>query len=84
MEAIMAKTQHKANGLLISEKQAAKYLSLSPRTLRNWRVRGGGPPFVRISARCIRYRPEDLEAWADGKLRKSTSDMGILRALTTD
>ena len=42
---------------LVNENVAAKYLGLSPRTLQNWRVRGGGPLFVRISNRSIRYRP---------------------------
>ena len=52
------------NAEFITEKQAAKKLALAPRTLRNWRVRGCGPPFIRISARCIRYRVSDIEAWA--------------------
>jgi hypothetical protein len=59
---------------LVCEKQAARTLSVSPRTLRNWRVRGGGPPYVRISARCIRYRSGDLTAWANARLTTSTSD----------
>lgn len=66
---------------LLPEKQAAKLLGLSDRTLRNWRVRGGGPPYVKVSPRCIRYRAADLEAWAAGNLRKSTSDLGILNML---
>lgn len=64
----------------LTEREAALYLSVSASTLRNWRVAGGGPPFVKISARCIRYRRVDLDAWADAKIRKSTSDRGILRA----
>lgn len=65
---------------LINEDKAAKHLSVSKRTLRNWRVRGGGPPFVKISARCIRYRAADLDAWAERQIRKSTSDRGFLRS----
>lgn len=64
---------------LFSEKHAARYLNLSPRTLRNWRTRGGGPPFVKISGRCIRYRMKDLDAWMNSRLRKSTSDKGKSR-----
>ena len=62
---------------LITERDAAKLLSISERTLRNWRTRGGGPRFVRVSARCIRYRILDIETWATDRTRRSTSDLGI-------
>jgi predicted DNA-binding transcriptional regulator AlpA len=50
--------------ILIDERAAAESLGLTPRTLQHWRWRGDGPPFVRISSRCVRYRKSDLEAWA--------------------
>lgn len=53
---------------LLTTDQAAEYLSISPVTLRTWRCRGGGPAFVKISARSVRYRIADLQAWADGLL----------------
>jgi len=64
---------------LINEQQTANLLCLSERTLRNWRTRGNGPKFVKISARCIRYRMSDILEWADNKTRRSTSDLGIFR-----
>lgn len=45
---------------LLLEIEAAKYLSVSPRTLRNWRVIGKGPRYVKIYGRCIRYDMEHL------------------------
>lgn len=65
----------------VPEKIAARLLHLSPRTLRNWRVTGAGPKFKKISNRAIRYRVGDLIDWAEGKTRKSTSDLGILNHL---
>jgi len=62
--------------ILLTEKQAARVLGFSPRTLQAWRVRGGGPAFVHVSARCVRYRREDLETWISERLRISTSDDG--------
>lgn len=59
--------------LLLDERQAATLLQLTPRTLQAWRYQGGGPSFVRISARCIRYRPEDLRRWAAERLCANTS-----------
>lgn len=61
---------------LLNQKQAASYLNMSARFLEARRHRGGGPPFVRVSARAIRYRPEDLEAWIGERVRTSTSDTG--------
>ncbi|PHS21046.1 MAG: hypothetical protein COA85_13450 [Robiginitomaculum sp.] len=63
---------------LVTEKQAGKLLSVSPRTLRNWRTRGGGPCFVKISGRCIRYRVADINEWTKKRIKRSTSDLGIL------
>ena len=61
---------------LLTENDAAAYLKLTARALQAWRYRGDGPQYVRISARAIRYRPEDLESWIEERLRTSTSDPG--------
>ena len=55
----------------INEKLAAKYLSVSPRTLQAHRLSGGWPRWVALSRRCIRYRRCDLRDWA--LLRSATS-----------
>lgn len=61
---------------LMTETQAAEYLSLTNRALQAWRCQGRGPRFVKISARAVRYRLEDLERWVEERLRRSTSDPG--------
>jgi len=60
---------------LMNEKEAAKYLGLSARTLQNWRNRGDGPKFLRISRRAVRYRQEHLDDWLEGFVEGSTSGM---------
>jgi predicted DNA-binding transcriptional regulator AlpA len=62
-------------GLLRTE-AAARFLSLSERTLEGLRVRGGGPRFISLSRRAVAYRPEDLEEWVQSRVRRSTSDDG--------
>ena len=62
---------------LLTETEAAEYLSLTKRALQAWRCQGRGPRFVKISARAVRYRLEDLEGWVEGRLRRSTSDPGV-------
>jgi hypothetical protein len=59
--------------LLLTEREAARLLGLSPRFLQQRRYRGDGPKFVRASARTIRYRLEDLESWAEERLRTRTA-----------
>ncbi len=54
---------------------AARILGLSSKTLSRYRVSGDGPVFHRFGAR-IRYRRDDLEAWAASRRRASTSDDG--------
>ena len=49
---------------LLTREQAATYLGLSPQTLSNWASTGrGGIPYVRVSARAVRYRQSDLDQW---------------------
>jgi excisionase family DNA binding protein len=61
---------------LLTTRQAARLLGFSPRALEGWRLRGGGPAFVRVSRRSVRYRRADLDRWAEERLRISTSDPG--------
>ena len=49
---------------LMTEEQAATFLTLSPRTLQAWRITDAGPPFVR-AGRAIRYRRRDVVAWVE-------------------
>ncbi len=60
-------------GALLSEKQAADFLQLQPRALQAWRTRGGGPAYLRIGHRTVRYLPADLEAWLEERKYKSTA-----------
>ena len=65
---------------LITEEPAAEFLNLTRRKMQKDRQDGVGPKFIRLSARCIRYRRADLRAWAEARLRKSTSDPGSAAA----
>ncbi|MGY4399507.1 putative DNA-binding transcriptional regulator AlpA [Bradyrhizobium sp. USDA 3315] len=55
--------------------EAARYLSLSGRTLEKHRTYGTGPAYRKIGGRVI-YALEDLRAWADLGTKTSTSDPG--------
>lgn len=64
---------------LLTTKEAATYLRLSPRSLERYRVEGGGPRYFKAGAgkrAPVRYRIEDLEAWLSGVSYGSTSEYG--------
>ena len=56
----------------LTDQQLACRWGISPKTLRNARVKGGPLPFVRIG-RLIRYRLSDVESYEAGRTRTSTS-----------
>lgn len=60
--------------------QAAKVLGRQPQTLRLWRLRGGGPKYLRLGngvhAR-VAYRPSDLDAWLRARTFCSTSEEAV-------
>ena len=62
--------------ILMTPPQTAQMTGLTERGLEGMRYKGGGPPFIRISARCVRYRRGDLLAWIESRRRNSTSDDG--------
>jgi len=43
-------------------------LSLSPATLKKYRVAGGGPPFLKLG-RAVRYDVADLRVWVNARQR---------------
>jgi hypothetical protein len=65
--------------LLLSAKEAAKALGFAPKTLECWRALDKGPPYVQCSDRTVRYRLQDLERWAEERLRLLQSEENARR-----
>lgn len=57
----------------MNETEAADVLCYSVRALQNWRHRGGGPKFIKVSARSVRYRRRDLLDWIEARTVAHTS-----------
>lgn len=70
----------RARGLLTTE-EAADYLALSPSTLATKRSRGGGPPFVKLSAKIVRYPIQQLDEWIQQLLVANTAQGDALGGL---
>ena len=58
--------------LLLSADAAAASLHIDPRTLANWRTRGGGPRWARVGRKAL-YRRADLDAWIDAQVYDHTA-----------
>lgn len=56
--------------------EAARFLSLSHRTLEKHRCYGTGPRYSKVGGRVV-YRVDDLQAWVSRGVKSSTSDPGI-------
>lgn len=65
---------------LLDVREAAMRLGLSKSTLDKMRCSGRGPRFIRATDRAIRYDPADLQAFADERRRRSTSELASLLA----
>ncbi len=62
----------------INEAQAAEFLGVSVRTLQAWRVRGGGPPYVKIG-RAVRYQRRALVTFQEQHTVTSTTEADARR-----
>ena len=60
---------------LLTESEAADLICYSRRALQNWRVRGGGPKYVKVSSRSVRYQLGDVLDWIDER-KQSHSAQG--------
>jgi excisionase family DNA binding protein len=57
----------------VRTRDAARYLSLSYRTLEKLRVTGRGPQYFKMG-RAVLYAFSDLDAWLAANRRRSTSE----------
>jgi predicted DNA-binding transcriptional regulator AlpA len=59
---------------LLTAKEAAQILRVSESFLAKARMRGDGPPFIKMIGRSIRYREAALLQWVKAHQRLSTSE----------
>ena len=70
----MSQDRNFSDEVLLREQDAARFLSVSPRTLQAWRYRGGGPSYIQVSARAVRHRLSELRRWTQERLRQNTAE----------
>lgn len=59
--------------MVMTTKEAGRFLRVSHRTLEDWRLSGQGPPF-RKWGRLVRYHISDLTSFADGPSFSNTGE----------
>lgn len=52
---------------LMNTEELARLLNVPIGTIRDWRLRGTGPPGLKVG-RHVRYRVVDVERWLDDQL----------------
>jgi excisionase family DNA binding protein len=58
---------------LLTPEEVADLLKVHPGTLENWRVKGEGPPFVKLGSKrrsAVRYRRKDVEDWIYSDMKR--------------
>ena len=58
---------------LLTPEQVAEMLQVHPGTLENWRVRGDGPPFVKLGNKrrsAVRYPRQAVEDWIFNDMKR--------------
>ena len=64
---------------LLTPAEAGEQLGLTPAALAQLRYTGGGPCFIKLTAKAVRYRQSDLDSWIAAKARSSTRDYNTAR-----
>jgi predicted DNA-binding transcriptional regulator AlpA len=67
-----ASTRPGLSDQVLTPKQAAAFLNLSTSWLAKQRLKGGGPPYIKMGG-AVRYSAAALQEWMRGKQRLSTS-----------
>lgn len=57
---------------LMDSEAAAARIGWHPGSMARARVRGDGPPYLKVG-RSVRYDPRDIDAWLESRKRNSTS-----------
>jgi predicted DNA-binding transcriptional regulator AlpA len=59
---------------LMTPPESAKYRKISESCQNKERIRGDGPPYIKIRGRLIRYKKSDVDTWLAERVCRSTSE----------
>lgn len=67
------KSRCRRQSISLDTDEAAALLGVWPRCVQDWRLKGRGPRYVCMGARCVRYRPRELARFIVEREVASTS-----------
>lgn len=67
----------------INDQELAKMIDMSRNWLQIMRLRGGGPPFIKIGA-AVRYDLAEVIVWLEARKCRTTSDLSYKQAREAD
>jgi predicted DNA-binding transcriptional regulator AlpA len=50
----------------LTEKELAEHLKIKVKTLQLWRMKGQGPPHIRLGSKLVRYRLHEVREFLEG------------------
>lgn len=66
-----------AEGSLWTVDDVARFLGVSPKTVRKWQL-GGALPFVKLGGKLVRFQPEAIRAWITERVAGSPPEESAL------
>ncbi|MBZ0215828.1 MAG: AlpA family transcriptional regulator [Fimbriimonadaceae bacterium] len=60
------------NETLIRRADLPAYIGVSEQTLARWAHEGQGPQFIKLGARLVAYRADDIRDWLNSQIRRNT------------
>jgi len=72
--AALAQSESADDDVLLNTRQLADWLNLSMQWAEIGRVKGYGPPFIKLGPRYVRYRKGDVRAWLRNRAHASTAE----------
>lgn len=48
---------------LLTARECAAFLGITPNTLKIWRKKGIGPAYLKINDKNLRYDPREIDQW---------------------
>ncbi|MGE0184034.1 MAG: helix-turn-helix transcriptional regulator [Parvularculaceae bacterium] len=58
----------------VNTRAASRLTGVPVTTLETWRSRGGGPKFLKLGAKTVRYQRRELLKWMTRQQRANTAD----------
>ncbi|WP_372623048.1 helix-turn-helix transcriptional regulator [Falsiroseomonas sp.] len=71
-----------AHDRVLTPREVRETIQVHDNTLVNWRIKGGGPPFVRLGTRRVGYPQRGFQRWLNEREVGSRAEEAVKRQRT--